>query len=144
MSITVFDEIPAVANLDPALLAALRRAARDAGVEFVVNSGWRSPEYQAQLFEAAVSKYGSVAAASRWVATPGTSAHVLGEAVDIGPAPARAWLSAHGARYGLCQIYSNEPWHFELRPSAVEHGCPPMYADPSCDPRMRSASASLE
>jgi hypothetical protein len=54
--------IPAVANLDPDLLGALRRAATDAaddGVEFFVNGGWRSPEYQEQLFHEAVSKYGS-------------------------------------------------------------------------------------
>src|SRR4029450_6025624 len=51
--VTVFDdEFPAVANLDPALLGALRQAATDAagdGVEFFVDSGWRSPEYQEQL-----------------------------------------------------------------------------------------------
>ncbi|WP_284746735.1 M15 family metallopeptidase [Amycolatopsis sp. RTGN1] len=134
------DDTPAVANLDPALLDALRRAATDAGIEFVVNGGWRSREYQAELFAAAVVKYGSAQEAARWVATPDTSAHVSGDAVDVGPAAARAWLSAHGARYGLCQIYRNEPWHFELRPSAVEHGCPPMYPDPTHDPRMRSAS----
>jgi D-alanyl-D-alanine carboxypeptidase len=139
--VRVFDDgTPAVANLDPALLDALRRAATDAGIDFVVNGGWRSREYQAELFAAAVVKYGSPAAAARWVATPDTSAHVSGDAVDVGPAAARAWLSAHGARYGLCQIYRNEPWHYELRPSAVEHGCPPMYPDPTHDPRMWSAS----
>ena len=60
-----------------------------------------------------------------------------GDAVDIGPATATAWLSRHGAAYGLCQIYANEPWHFELRPGAADHGCPPMYADPTHDPRMQ-------
>jgi hypothetical protein len=35
----------------------------------------------------------------------------------------------------LCQIYSNEPWHYELRPEAIDHDCPPMYADPTHDPR---------
>ena len=80
-------------------------------------------------------KYGSEEEAARWVATPNTSAHVSGEAVDIGRSDATAWLSEHGAGYGLCQIYSNEPWHYELRPDAVEHGCPPMYADPTHDPR---------
>ena len=64
------------------------------------------------------------------MATPNTSAHVSGDAVDIGPFDATAWLSEHGAEYGLCQIYSNEPWHYELRPEAIDHGCPPMYADP--------------
>ena len=138
---TVFaDEVPGVANLDGDLLGALRRAAFDAaddGVEFIVDSGWRSPEYQERLRREAVTKYGSEAEAARWVATPDTSAHVSGEAVDIGPAEAAAWLSAHGARYGLCQIYGNEPWHYELRPEAGEHGCPRMYADPTHDPRMQ-------
>jgi zinc D-Ala-D-Ala carboxypeptidase len=133
---TVFaDGIPGVANLDPALLRALRRAATDAaddGVEVLVDSGWRSARYQKQLLREAVSEYGSREEATRWVA-----AHVSGEAVDIGPSEAAAWLSAHGAGYGLCQIYGNEPWHYELRRKAVEHGCPPMYADPTQDPRMR-------
>ena len=138
---TVFDdEIWGVANLDPALLVALRRAASDAaddGVEFVVDSGRRSPEYQKRLLREAVATYGSEAEAARWVASPDTSAHVSGDAVDIGPADATAWLSEHGAEYGLCQIYGNEPWHFELRPDAIDHGCPPLYADPTEDPRLQ-------
>jgi len=139
--VTVFDdEIPGVANLDPELLGALRRAATDAaddGVEFFVNSGWRSPTYQEQLLNEAVSKYGSREEAARWVATPETSPHVLGQAIDIGRSDATAWLSKHGAAYGLCQIYDNEPWHYELRPEAVDHGCPSRYADPTHDPRMQ-------
>ena len=138
---TVFDdEIPGVANLDSDLLDALRRAADDAaydGVELFVDSGWRSPEYQERLLREAVSKYGSEEEAARWVATADTSAHVSGDAVDIGPFEATAWLAEHGAEYGLCPIYGNEPWHYELRPEAGDHGCPPMYADPTHDPRMQ-------
>ncbi|HEV2901980.1 MAG TPA: M15 family metallopeptidase [Gaiellaceae bacterium] len=138
---TVFDdEIPGVANLDPDLLGALRQAATDAaddGVEFDVTSGWRSPEYQDQLLREAISEYGSEEEAARWVATAETSAHVSGDAVDIEHFDATAWLSEHGAEYGLCEIYSNEPWHYELRPEAIDHGCPPMYADPTHDPRMQ-------
>ena len=138
---TVFDDgVPGVANLDPALLGALRQAAIDAavdGVEFFVDSGWRSPEYQEQLLQQAVLKYGSEREAARWVATPHTSAHVSGDAVDVGRSDATAWLSEHGAAYGLCQIYTNEPWHYELRPEAVDHGCPRKYADPTHDPTMQ-------
>jgi hypothetical protein len=138
---TVFDDaVPGVAKLDPALLGALRQAATNAagdGVEFLVDSGWRSPQYQEQLLREAASKYGSEKKAARWVATPRTSAHVSGDAVDVGPFAATAWLSEHGAQYGLCQIYRNEPWHYELRPEAIDHGCPPMYADPTHDPRMQ-------
>jgi hypothetical protein len=139
--VTVFDdEYPGVANLDPDLLGALREAATDAaadGIEFYVNSGWRSPEYQNQLLREAVSEYGSEEGAARWVATADTSPHVSGNAIDIGPFDATAWLSEHGAQYGLCQIYRNEPWHYELRSQAVDHGCPRMYADPTHDPRMQ-------
>jgi D-alanyl-D-alanine carboxypeptidase len=134
------DEYPGIANLDPDLLRALREAATDAandGVEFQVNSGWRSPEYQEQLLREAVSEYGSEEEAARWVATANTSAHVSGSAVDIGPYDAAAWLSRHGARYGLCQTYRNEPWHFELAPQAIESGCPGRYADAPQPPRMQ-------
>ena len=71
------------------------------------------------------------------MATGTTSPHVAGDAVDLGPAAATQWLSAHGTAYGLCQIYANEPWHYELRPEAADHGCPAIYADPTHDPRMR-------
>jgi hypothetical protein len=139
---TVFDnEVPGVARLDADLLGALRRAATDAaaaGVQFHVDSGWRSPAYQEHLLRQAIAKYGSETEAARWVATPERSAHVSGDAVDIGPKKAETWLSRHGAEYGLCQIYRNEPWHFELRPDAVDLGCPPTYADPTHDPRMQS------
>ena len=139
--LTVFDDdVPAVANLDPALLDALRRAATQAsadGITFVVNSGWRSREYQDRLLREAVAEYGSAEEAARWVATADTSPHVRGDAVDLGRWDATAWLSQHGAGYGLCQIYDNEPWHYELRPDAVVHGCPARYADAAHDPRMQ-------
>ena len=145
--VTVFDdEVPAVANLDPELLGALRQAATDAagdGVEVYVTSGWRSPEYQDQLLREAISEYGSAEEAARWVATADTSPHVSGDAIDVGHSDATAWLSERGAKFGLCQIYGNEPWHYELRPEAIDHGCPLMYADPTHDPRMQPRRTSL-
>ena len=139
--VTVFDDdVPAVARLDRDLLDALRHAAADArreGITLFVNSGWRSPEDQERLLREAIAEYGSQEAAARWVATPATSPHVSGDAVDLGPLDATAWLSEHGAAFGLCQVYENEPWHYELRPEAAGSGCPPRYADPTQDPRMR-------
>jgi zinc D-Ala-D-Ala carboxypeptidase len=139
--VTVFDdEHPGVANLDRHLLQALRDAATDAaddGIEFSVTSGWRSAEYQSELLRDAISEYGSAEEAARWVAAVDKSAHVSGNAVDIGPADARAWLAAQGDEYGLCQTYANEPWHFELHPEAIDRGCPPTYADPTHDPRLQ-------
>lgn len=139
--VTVFaNDVPAVTKLNPALLDAVRKAAKDAeekGIQFVVNSGWRSPEHQERLLRDAISKYGSKKEAARWVATAETSLHVSGDAVDLGPAKATTWLAKHGAEYGLCQIYGNEPWHYELRPKAIRNGCPPQYPDPTKDPRLQ-------
>ena len=127
-------EYPAIANLKPDLVRALRQAATRAaraGVVLLVTSGWRSRTYQEELFRQAVWEYGSEEEAARWVAVPGSSAHESGDAVDIGPARAVAWLSRHGAAFGLCQIYTNEAWHYELRLDAIDRGCPRMYADPT-------------
>lgn len=137
-AVSVFDEVPAVTNLDPALLAAVRTAATAAeldGVRMQVNSGWRSAAYQQVLRQDAVVEYGSEEEAARWVAPPENSEHVSGDAVDLGPLPAQDWLSHRGAEFGLCQIYANERWHYELRPAAVANGCPLMYDDPTADPR---------
>jgi LAS superfamily LD-carboxypeptidase LdcB len=137
---TVFDDQYAgIANLDPVLLQALREAAqqaRDYGIVFYVNSGWRSPAYQNQLLSQAIVTYGSKTEASRWVAPANKSAHVSGHAIDLETTSAK-WLTRHGAQYGLCQIYDNEPWHYELRPEAQSAGCPTRYADPTKDPRLR-------
>jgi zinc D-Ala-D-Ala carboxypeptidase len=87
-------EIPGVANLNPDLVAALRQAATDAagnGVEFVVDSGWRSQAYQEHLVGEAVSEYGSEEEAARWVASPDASPHVRGTRSTLGaPMPRRA------------------------------------------------------
>lgn len=130
----------AVTKLDPALLGALQDAARAAesdGLTLRVASGWRSPYYQEWLLSQAVTKYGSIEEASKWVGTPESSKHVAGEAVDVGPFDASDWLDRKGDRFGLCRMYQNETWHFELIPSAKDGGCPPMYPDASQDPRLR-------
>jgi len=133
-SISPFDtHLPALARLDPALLAAVQSAARDAeadGVPFVVTSGWRSAAYQQSLFDEAVLEYGSVAEASRLVASAESSNHVTGTAIDIGYTDANSWLSQHGTDYGLCQKYANEMWHFELLTSPGGE-CPAQLSDAS-------------
>jgi hypothetical protein len=108
---------PAIANLDPDLLAAIQQAATDAeadGIELVITTGWRSKRYQQQLLDDAVETYGSLAEARKWVNTPEKSTHVSGDAVDVGYTDADYWLMEHGSAYGLCQTYANEIWHFEL------------------------------
>jgi len=127
------DDLPAIANLEPALRAAMQAAAVDAesdGVTFVVTNGWRSARYQQTLLDEAVQEYGSLEAARRLVATPESSKHVTGEAVDIGFTDADSWLMQHGDRYGLCQTYANEMWHFELATTPGGE-CPAQLSDAS-------------
>ena len=123
------DELPSLANLDPALLDATRQAAAAAdaeqGTHLVVTSGWRSPAYQQWLLDQAVARYGSAEEAAKWVSSPEISRHVTGQAIDIGPFDGTLWMQSNSSRFGLCQIYSNELWHYEL---ASAHGgsCPPL------------------
>jgi hypothetical protein len=119
---------PALAQLDPSLLSAIQDATRAAaaqGIDLRITSGWRSKGFQQRLFDDAVRKYGSVDIAGQFVASPDVSKHVVGQAVDVAPVDADKWLIANGARFGLCQIYANELWHFEL---AVDDqgNCPPL------------------
>jgi D-alanyl-D-alanine carboxypeptidase len=131
-SISPFDDgLPAIARLDPDLRAALQAAAADAkadGFDMSVSTGWRSRRYQGSLFKAAVVQYGSREEARKWVLPPSESDHVKGLAVDIVPTDADSWLSQHGAKYGLCQTYANEIWHYEL--SVIPGGkCPASRTD---------------
>jgi D-alanyl-D-alanine carboxypeptidase len=117
-TLTPFDvQDPAVGRLDPALLSAVQHAATAAaaeGITMTITSGWRSPEFQQRLLDNAVQTYGSLAAARQYVQTPEQSKHVIGQAVDVGGVGADQWLITNGSRLGLCQIYANELWHFEL------------------------------
>jgi len=128
------DDVPAIARLDSALLDAMRQAEADAAADgippFQVTSGWRSEPYQRWLLEDAIERYGSEEIARQFVASPDRSQHVTGDAVDIVPLDAQLWLIQHGSRYGICQTYANERWHFELatQPGGV---CPEMKLDAS-------------
>ncbi|BBY98409.1 M15 family metallopeptidase [Mycolicibacterium fallax] len=126
-ALTPFDTAdPSVGRLDPALLSAIQQAAAAAateGIAMTVTSGWRTPEFQQQLLDDAIATYGSYAAARQYVQTPEHSRHVTGQAVDIGGYGANQWLIDNGARFGLCRIYANEMWHFELATDAAGR-CP--------------------
>lgn len=94
-------------------------------------SGYRSSARQAELFAAAVERYGSPEAARRWVAPPGSSAHQSGRAVDLDMGPPNGssqveaqrltarwrWLDANASRFGFYP-YAAEPWHWEYNPAA--------------------------
>ncbi|MDO9397513.1 MAG: M15 family metallopeptidase [Herbiconiux sp.] len=132
--VSLGDDLAAMTRLDPALRDALE-AAQDAALAdgadpFLFVDGWRSTAYQQQLFDQAVQRYGSVEEAARWVKRGDASKHVTGEAVDLATAGAMDWLNRFGGPFGLCQVYTNEAWHFEL--TADEQGtCPAQLPDGS-------------
>lgn len=141
-----------MANMDglhPAIRAAWDRLFADPEAKrlgLYPVSAYRSPGDQAQLHAAAVRKYGSESAASKWVAPAWHSNHgpVLrddgsrvsygsdhggkwGAAVDVGGAGVQAasghWpptfkrdTDALCARYGFRQVMQWEDWHFEPVP----------------------------
>lgn len=89
--------------------------ARKSGLWFdQLNSGWRPDWYQKILWDAAVRRYGSEQAASKWVARPGSSKHRFSDqrgAVDVNGGET---LAKHDAKTGLYRPMSWEPWHFQL------------------------------
>lgn len=80
------------------------------GVTISVGNSYRDYDSQVHLAEEkGLYSQGGLAA------TPGTSNHGWGTAVDINQtAAAVAWLQANAARYGFATI-SREPWHWEYR-----------------------------
>jgi hypothetical protein len=120
--------------------AALVSDARAAGLAaplLLPTSGYRSSARQKELFAAAVKRYGSPEAATRWVARPGGSAHQSGRAIDfylggrndsanvdsLRKLPAYRWMAANAERFGFYP-YPREPWHWEYNPPAKKATSP--------------------
>ncbi|MCS7292747.1 MAG: D-alanyl-D-alanine carboxypeptidase family protein [Gloeomargarita sp. SKYBB_i_bin120] len=115
----------------------LINAARDEGLWIIPISGFRTVDYQAQLFNRQVQKQGSEAAAARISAPPGYSEHHTGLAIDLGDGFAAGegipditerfgqtrayqWLQKNAKDYGFelsfppnnPQGVMYEPWHW--------------------------------
>jgi len=106
---------------------AMAAAARRSGLPeplLRLTSGYRSPEHQQKLWDAALKRYGSREEARKWVAPPGGSAHQSGRTVDmylggknssanvnnLRNTPAYKWLVENAQRFGFYP-YTREPWH---------------------------------
>jgi len=95
------------------LLGAQVLAERKAGKwKGVINSGYRPPWYQKRLWDAAVKKYGSEQAASKWVARPGTSRH--GRKNGEGAVDVSLGSQLDGSSGLLFRPMDWEPWHVQL------------------------------
>lgn len=123
-------------------LNAMLTDCREAGVEPIVCSAYRTEDTQTRLYRNKVSRLLSAGwsrdtveqEAARWVAPPGTSEHQTGLALDIVSAdyqlldeqqaqtPEQQWLMAHCWEYGFVLRYPTdkcavtgigyEPWHY--------------------------------
>jgi soluble lytic murein transglycosylase-like protein len=94
----------------------LDKAARNAGIELVITSAYRSDAEQAELFRRHPDP--------KWVAPPGQSLHRYGTELDLGPKSAYAWLAANAGRFHFIRRYAWEPWHFgfTLNPRSTPRG----------------------
>jgi hypothetical protein len=91
--------------------AKMRAAAKRAGVNLVVVSGFRTMQRQRQLYALYKRGRGNLAA------PPGFSNHQSGLALDLN-AKARgvnAWLSRNASAYGFRRTVPSENWHYERR-----------------------------
>jgi hypothetical protein len=87
-------------------------AARTAGLDLKVNSGYRTRGEQADLYNDYVNGRGALAA------RPGTSTHGLGLSADIETSNPRvlAWLRKHAEKYGFVNDVPSESWHWTYKP----------------------------
>ena len=110
-------------------LTELSAAARSAGHDIRVASGWRPHRWRNRKHyeQVLLERYGSIAKGKRYLAF--NSPHETGLAFDIGTGglsptsatisiqrqtPLYKWLAANAGSYGITP-YSAEPWHWEVR-----------------------------
>lgn len=113
-------------NLNTDFQNKLRALVAESGGRITLVSGYRSQQRQADLFAKAITKYGSEAAARKYVAPPGSSNHEKGVAMDLGGDIGLAHQLA--PKYGLTFPMSYEPWHVEpegLRSDPAAYTTPP-------------------
>lgn len=104
-----------VRGLNSAFQGRLAAMLKDAPAGVQIMSGYRSPERQTELWQAALAKYGSPEAARKWVAPPGHSNHNHGIASDLTFAndQAKQWVHENAKKYGLNFRMAHEGWHIE-------------------------------
>ena len=114
---------------------AMRAAAEPSGVSLRLVSGFRSVDYQQQIWARKLAAGQTVEQILRVSAPPGYSEHHTGRAVDVTApgcralteefegTPAFAWLAAHAGEFGFSMTYPRgnrygvvyEPWHWAVR-----------------------------
>jgi zinc D-Ala-D-Ala carboxypeptidase len=96
-----------------AAFTALEADAARAGIRIGVTDSYRPYEVQERL-----AREKGLYAKGGLAATPGTSNHGWGLAVDLRlDAAGQAWMREHAWRYGFVEDVPREPWHWTYRPA---------------------------
>jgi len=132
--VTYVNRQPMRPEVADALVAMFHAGKQEAGLDFSVQSAYRSFDSQTRVYDDDVARNGQ-AYADTDTARPGHSEHQTGLAVDISAVPARCslsacfadtpqgqWLAANAWRFGFLLRYpadkvpvtgfTFEPWHF--------------------------------
>lgn len=132
--VTYVNQQPMRPEVADALVAMFHAGRAEAGLDFSVQSAYRSFESQTRVYADDVASHGQTYADSD-TARPGHSEHQTGLAVDISAVPAKCsldacfadtpqgqWLAANAWRFGFLLRYpadkvavtgfTFEPWHF--------------------------------
>lgn len=134
--VTYVNRQPMRPEVADALVAMFHAGKQEAGLDFSVQSAYRSFDSQTRVYDDDVARNGQ-AYADTDTARPGHSEHQTGLAVDISAVPARCslaacfadtpqgqWLAANAWRFGFLLRYpadkvpvtgfTFEPWHFRF------------------------------
>jgi D-alanyl-D-alanine carboxypeptidase len=132
--VTYVNRQPMRPDVAAALVAMFAAGRAEAGLDFSVQSAYRSFESQTRVYDDDMARHGQ-AYADTDTARPGHSEHQTGLAVDISAVPAKCsldacfadtpqgrWLAANAWRFGFLLRYpadkvavtgyTFEPWHF--------------------------------
>ncbi len=84
-----------------------------AGIDLKITDSYRTYDQQVELAERK-----GLYANGGYAATPGTSNHGWGLAVDadVSDPATMGWMRANGYKYGFVEAVPREPWHWEYRP----------------------------
>ncbi len=94
-------------------LEAMRAAAAADGVTIGITDSYRTYETQVDL----VARKGLYSQGGL-AATPGTSMHGWGVAVDLKlDSAAQTWMRQNGGRFGYVENVAREPWHWQYVPT---------------------------
>jgi LAS superfamily LD-carboxypeptidase LdcB len=110
VSIKLADVGKAEAEVHTAIaFRAMAKAARNAGIDLAVRSGFRSYAKQAKLYRDYRNGEGNLAA------RPGFSNHESGRALDLYVTEYKTyeWLEHHASEFGFHRTVPGEPWHWE-------------------------------